>query len=701
MHVPLSVQGLRRGCVAFARRHTLALRVVVAVAVSLGFLLFASEAFFSRAAARELIQQDARSYVADASALEVAYQEGSNPADAIDDVLDLVDSMEDRLGIDSAKLLDADGKVVAALRDANLGRDRGTRSERFGKPSYADVTTREVGQGFQFVVPIHLGGKAFQLQVNADGSLLHARVSSLSNEALIFSVVALFIGMGLFYVLGGRTLARRHSLVVKRATRDPLTDLGHHRSFQEELGRAVAIAVRKEEPLTLALIDLDDFKFTNDRYGHRRGDEVLLEAALVLSHGRAEDQAFRIGGDEFALLMPGIDGAEARVGLERRLATARARATATSFTIGVAVLAAGTKIDPAVLWEQADAALYEGKRTSTEIVVFGEVTELISIVTPAKIQALRALLDEPRIETAFQPIWDLQDGRVLGVEALARPWDGYGFDGPADMFAVAEKIGRAHELDAICRSAALARAHEIPEGVLLFLNVNPQSLTHGELEGDRLLRSVATAGMRPSQIVLEITERSEARLTQVVADATRLRKLGFRLALDDVGAGNAGLEMLRELPVDFVKIDQTVIAAALADVHAQAVLLAIIAYAGRAGAYVIAEGIGSEQILSFVRNAEELHMLNGPPIKGAQGYLLGRPSTDISQITASRQIKTRNLASRTVMPAPRPLVLANATSDRGIPPTAVGTENPAAPASASAASPNKEVHRLAETRIQA
>ena len=147
---------------------------------------------------------------------------------------------------------------------------------------------------------------------------------------------------------------------------------------------------------------------------------------------------------------------------------------------------------------------------------------------------------------------------------------------------------------------ALARAAEIPDGVLLFLNLNPQSLTHGDLAGDRLLRSVAAAGLEPSQIVLEITERSDARLSQVIADATRLRGLGFRLALDDVGAGNAGLEMLRELSVDFVKIDHTVIAGALDDTHAQAVLLAIIAYAGRAGAYVIAEGIESEQVLAFV-----------------------------------------------------------------------------------------------------
>ena len=171
------------------------------------------------------------------------------------------------------------------------------------------------------------------------------------------------------------------------------------------------------------------------------------------------------------------------------------------------------------------------------------------------------------------------------------------------------------------------------------------------------MRTVEAAGLRPSQVVLEITERSDARLSQVVEDATRLRGLGFRLALDDVGAGNAGLEMLRELPVDFVKIDHTVIAAALDDTHAQAVLLAIIAYAGRAGAYVIAEGIESEQILSFVHNAEDLHLADGPPIKGGQGYLLGRADTrDLAPHRPARRSRLTAWSSRPVMPAARPRV---------------------------------------------
>jgi diguanylate cyclase (GGDEF)-like protein len=634
-----SVRAVRRAAGAFVRRHALVVRVVAAVVVSLGFLQFASELFFTRAASRELVQQDARSYVADAGALETAYREGSDPADAMDDVLDLVDSMEDRRGVGAAKLLDANRKIVTAPRDAKLGSDRGSKSRRRSGPTYDDVETREVGQGFQFVVPIHLDGKRFLLEVNEEGQVLHARVSALRDEALIFSMVSLVIGMGLFYLLGGRTLARRHSLAVKRATRDSLTDLGNHRSFEDELARAVAVTARNREPLALALIDLDDFKSINDRFGHRRGDEVLSKVARILDQGRGLDRAFRVGGDEFALLLPGIDGSGARAGLERRLAAARHSATSFSFTVGVAVLQAGAGTDPAVLWEQADAALYEGKRSGGgAVVVFDEVTELSEIVTPTKIQAVRALLEQPRLEMVFQPIWDLEGGHLLGVEALARPWSGYGFDSPADMFAVAEKIGRAHELDSICRSAALARADELPHGVLLFLNVHPQSLTHGALAGDYLPRSVAAAGLTPSQIVLEITERSDARLSQVVADATRLRSLGFRLALDDVGAGNAGLEMLRALSVDFVKIDRGVIAAAIDDASAQAVTLAIIAYARRTGAYVIAEGIESEQILAFVRSAEEVDVVHGPPIRGGQGYLLGRPSPDISQQTTSPTI---------------------------------------------------------------
>jgi diguanylate cyclase (GGDEF)-like protein len=591
--------------------------------------------FFTRVATRELVQQDARSYAADAKALEAAYVEGDDPSDAMDDVLDLVDSMEDRLGIISAQLLTARSKVVTAVRDSNLDTPPvQTAAKPRGRGD--DVEMRRAGAHYNFLADVHLGERPFVLKVHASGKILNSRISALRDETLVFSTIVLLLAMALFYVLGGRSFARRHRSVVKRATRDPLTDLGNHRSFQQELDRAVGNAVRRSESLAVVLVDLDGFKLINDRHGHRHGDEVLAHVARVLRHGRPNDRAFRIGGDEFALLLPDADSLGATKALARRLDEARKGPNAVSFTAGVAVMASGVAGEGSVLWEHADAALYEGKRRGgAQTTVFDDVADLLSVVTPAKIHALRGLLDHPRLEIVFQPIWDLPNDCMLGFEALARPWIGYGFDGPAEMFAIAEKIGRAHELDAVCRSAALARARELPSGGLLFLNVNPQSLAHDSLAGDHLVDAVRAVGLEPEQVVLEVTERSNARLDHVVADATRLRRLGFQLALDDVGAGNAGLEMLRELPVDFVKIDRSVIVAAVEDTHAQAVLVAILAYARRADAFVIAEGIESKEILEFVRNAADLQIVGESPISGGQGYLLGRPATDPSSSARS------------------------------------------------------------------
>ena len=612
----------------FARRRTFVLRLVVALLASVALMMVASQMFFTRAASRELLEQDARSYAADAKAIETAYAEGDDPDDAMDDALDLVDSMEDRLGVVSAHLLNARGNVVSAPRDSTLG--TGLREVRHTARRHRDdVETQRSGSHLDFLADVHLGDRMFVLKVEASGKILDSRISALRDETLTFSTIVLLLAMALFYVVGGRSFARRHRSVVKRASRDPLTNLGNHRSFQHELELAVANAARRSESLAVALVDLDDFKLVNDRHGHRHGDEVLAHVARALGNGRPDDRAFRIGGDEFALLLPDADSLGASTALARRLDAARRGPNAVSFTAGVAVLAAGSPGEANVLWEHADAALYEGKRRGGgQTTVFDDVADLLSVVTPVKIHALRALLDKPRLEIVFQPIWDLQNDCMLGLEALARPWLGYGFDGPAEMFAIAEKIGRAHELDAVCRSAALARAPELPAGALLFLNVNPQSLAHDSLAGDQLVDAVRAVGLQPEQVVLEVTERSNARLDHVVADATRLRRLGFQLALDDVGAGNAGLEMLRELPVDFVKIDRSVIVEAVEDTHAQAVLVAILAYARRADAFVIAEGIESMDILEFVRNAADLQIVGESPISGGQGYLLGRPSSD-------------------------------------------------------------------------
>jgi diguanylate cyclase (GGDEF)-like protein len=618
-----------------AHRFSFGLRLGLAFAGSLLIVVLGLGIVSSRLIADGLIDQGARTQRAEARSMEAAFMEADDGERPIDEVKEAVHDLGHRPDVIGVHLVNSAGTVVAAEDP----REVGTRQHNTTVEAALDTGQSHAGEPasgskhsdatFEFVTPMRLGGEPYALEVDQDSRAMDEQVSALRNSTLIVSIVGLLLGLGLFYAFGGRALLRRHGDVVRRATRDPLTDLGNHRLFQEELALAVSFASRRKEPLALALLDLDDFKLINDRDGHPKGDELLVGLAGVISSGRHEDRIFRIGGDEFAMLMAGTDGEGARIALEHRLAAAKEAGLATSFTAGIAVIAPEGDADPAVVWEQADAALYEGKRRGGDrVILFDDVSELLSVVTPAKVRALHALLEEPRLEIFFQPIWQLREDRMLGLEALARPWDGYGFDGPGEAFAVAEKVGRGPELDALCRAAALARAHELPPDALLFLNLSPQSLERDSVSGDRLVRAVQDAGLEPERVVLEITERAEARLDQVVAEATRLRELGFRIALDDVGAGNAGLEMLRRLELDFVKVDRSIIAGALHDLNVQAVLVAIVAYAHRAGAFVIAEGIETQEELAFVQNSEDLDVMRNLMIEGGQGYLLGRPSRD-------------------------------------------------------------------------
>jgi EAL domain-containing protein (putative c-di-GMP-specific phosphodiesterase class I) len=141
---------------------------------------------------------------------------------------------------------------------------------------------------------------------------------------------------------------------------------------------------------------------------------------------------------------------------------------------------------------------------------------------------------------------------------------------------------------------------------------------------------VKQAQISPDRVVFEITERSAIQVETIVRESNRLRSLGFRIALDDVGAGNMGLEVLRHVPVDFVKIDRSLISQALVDNTAHAVLSGILAFARRAGTFVIAEGIETRAMLDMVEQAGLPSASGEGGVHGAQGYLFGRPSQSIA-----------------------------------------------------------------------
>lgn len=469
--------------------------------------------------------------------------------------------------------------------------------------------------------------RVYRLAMVRDASSVESSIRDLRANMMVLALPAIAIALLFFWLLSGRTLSARHRSAVRRATRDALTDLGNHRAFQEELSRAGALAERNGVDFALAVFDVDDFKFLNDRRGHQQGDEVLKAVARCLECARGSDRAFRTGGDEFAVIMPATSEADATAGAARlrRLMSEQ----------GIAVSAGVSATRPAMrtagtLREESDAALYEAKRRqAANPVAFSEFSDRAFIVTAEKEHAVRMLIQDRALDVALQPIWDLDSGFVLGFEGLARPHSHYELAGPAEAFDVAEQIGRVGDLDRLCVSRILERAHELPSNARLFINVHPANLDDDDDSGARWLLEEATrAGVEPKRIVVEVTERTGARLAAVVRSINQLRRLGFRVALDDVGAGNSGLEMMHSTTVDFVKVDRAIVSRAPEEVNARAVLAAITAFAAETGSYVIAEGIEDAAVLEFLRNLE-VNVRGG--IRGGQGYGLGRPAPDVDQ----------------------------------------------------------------------
>jgi diguanylate cyclase (GGDEF)-like protein len=513
--------------------------------------------------------------------------------------------------------------------------EQAARSETAGNHAPANDTTAGVPKVWRLLLPYAL--------VPTVGALLIYTWQTSADVALkrgVYTGAALLIGLimvrQILAILENAQLYRRLSAatqlemdhLLRDAMTDGLTGLGNHRAFQETLAAAVAAAPEDGAPISLVLVDVDDFKSINDCHGHKHGDRVLVAAGALLGRTYDADQAFRIGGDEFALLLPRTTLVRAVAAMERRQIDGVASLYGATLSIGIAAGVGGV-VDADMLREEADAALCEAKRRGrNQMVTFEEIQATTSIMSAAKIRAVRRLLEDDVMGIAFQPIWDLERNTVLAFEALARPNPRLGLDGPGEVFVIAEKLGRAHELDALCRREILARAMELPAEVLVFINVIPQSLEQDSGIALKFARAVKAAGLKPERVVIEITERAISRLDTVVRGAAALRAVGFRIALDDVGSGNSGLEMLRRLPVDFVKIDQSVVRAAATEIAARSVLAAIIAFARETGVYVIAEGIETDAMLAFVRHVGTVTM----SMQGGQGYLLGRPTEALGDV---------------------------------------------------------------------
>jgi diguanylate cyclase len=405
---------------------------------------------------------------------------------------------------------------------------------------------------------------------------------------------------------------------------DALTGLGNHRAFQEELDARIAQARDDATSLALLMIDVDDLKKINDVRGHAAGDDLLRSVAQMMrANLRRGDTAYRTGGDEFALLIPNCDVDSGEIIANHLLAAAlsgnHGRSGAFSVTIGVSAYP-NPSADRHQIIHHADAALYAGKRHGRTVVQrFDPARHGVADDTRTLSQleaAVTRVASQDLLQAVYQPIYSLTTGQIIGFEGLVRPSGDSGFASPTALFVAAEATRRTVELDIVCARAVLAGSAELGEGRYLSINLSPRTLESDAFSPLEILALARRYGLEPNQLVVELTEREAiddlTRLQQAIAT---LRRHEVRVAIDDVGAGNAGLRLLSEVDFDILKIDLSLVRASATHEASEAVLRALGTLARNRGHTVVAEGI---------ETADHLESVLELRYDAGQGYLFGR-----------------------------------------------------------------------------
>ncbi len=424
------------------------------------------------------------------------------------------------------------------------------------------------------------------------------------------------------------------------ARTDELTGLHNRRALRELLEELV----RTNTSYSVLILDLDDFKVTNDTLGHDAGDQMLRTVAARLRRVARQSgdrvRLYRLGGDEFAMVV--METSEATlvaadvVKIIRVPTIIGGERIDQSVSIGIATFPSDATIPGDVL-RLADAAMYRAKQLRTGFEVHDDsLTEEYSQLRVLTV--LRQALSDGTFELHYQPQVSLSDGHVLGLEALFRlPYSG-SFLPTQGVIAAAGHAGLLGELTDAVIERSMAELKELlvtEPSLVLSLNVSENDFSSGTLP-DRLLVACTRHGVSPRQICIEITE--ESLLHDAVA-ATRtvnaLRGHGMTVSMDDFGVGFSSLTNLRLLEVDELKVDRSFVTGMVDHGRTEALLVSIVDMARRLGSTVLIEGI---------EHKDEVRIARQLGIDAVQGYVFARPMPFDQVRTWIRQSETERLA---------------------------------------------------------
>ncbi len=439
----------------------------------------------------------------------------------------------------------------------------------------------------------------------------------------------------------------------RKASEDGLTGLPNRAAFRQSLRRSLASARRRGAGVGLLFIDLDGFKRINDSLGHAVGDQLLREVAARFEAELRDSDLFavsRLGGDEFTVLLDDVADASGSVRVAERLLAVltlpmllAGREIVVRASIGVAQYPADGE-DATALLRAADHAMYHAKRQHRGWARWDAASMESADRTSLQLEGgLRRALQRNEMTVVYQPIVSAA-GELTGFEALLR-WASpeLGPVAPDVFIPLAEETGLIVPIGQWVLEQSLALLRELPSGLRIAVNISPQQLQRpGFLE--RVSASIASAGVSPDELELEITQRAIVGEEGPAGRAlSELAALGVSLALDDFGTGFSSLSYLRRFPIDRVKIDRSFVADIEGELDARGLASAVVALARELNLGVVAEGVETPGQRAFLTRlgCDEL-----------QGWLLGRPMPSaqalVLALEAQRKRGSRDNASMAV-----------------------------------------------------
>ncbi|MET8147245.1 putative bifunctional diguanylate cyclase/phosphodiesterase [Actinoplanes sp. NPDC049668] len=458
-----------------------------------------------------------------------------------------------------------------------------------------------------------------------DGLLITVTMGRSTEETLVVAAAVLITAL---VVLRQLTAFHDNGRLLERldhgAKHDALTQLPNRVLFNSRLQQA--LTAPGDRPVAVALIDLDDFKEVNDTLGHEVGDLLLVAVARRLADCvRAEDTVARLGGDEFVVVLDGADPAAADLAAGRMMNSLRQPVYADGHELPIRAsigIADGRSGDEAsLLLRHADIAMYAAKKLPGTASLHYDASMAANGTEHAHLGAeLREALENEQLFLLYQPIVSLDDGRIMGSEALIR-WahPTRGTCGPDSFIPVAERtglivpLGRWVMRTAFAQLASWISEHGDEAPGVMNVNVSARDLREPEFV-DGMAALLKEFGLAPDRIVVEVTETMALEPGQSIVNLHGLRDLGVRVSLDDFGTGHSTLTLLHECPIDEIKLDRSFTQAQVDG--RPPVSAAVIHLAQVLGLHPVAEG---------VETAEQAEQLLALGYIAAQGYYFAPP----------------------------------------------------------------------------